>query len=65
MIDVVIYVSSALLTTYSALVQLGNCEVQHCFVNKCKTKENLGHSSVSLDRGEQDTHCGDKLISSE
>ena len=36
MLEVSIYVSSALLTTCSALLQLGSCEAQHCFVNQCK-----------------------------
>ena len=60
-VEVVIYVSSALLTTSSALVQLGSCEAQHCFVNKCEKK--LGRSSVSVNRGEQEEHNDEELIS--
>ena len=38
MFEVVIDESSALLTTGSALVQLGSREAQHCFVNRCKNR---------------------------
>ena len=37
--EVIIYVSCALLTTCLALVQLGSCEAQHCFVHKCKNEK--------------------------
>ena len=62
MIEAVIYVSSAVLTMCTTLVELGSCEAQHFFVNKCKSKEELGHSSVSLDRGEQDEYSGAEFI---
>ena len=56
MFEVVIDESSALLTTGSALVQLGSREAQHCFVNRCKNIKNLGHSIISLNSGDQETH---------
>ena len=64
MFEVVIDESSALLTTGSALVQLGSREAQHYFVNRCQNRKNLGHSSISLNRGEQDKHNSDELNSS-
>ena len=64
MFEVVIDKSSALLTTGSALVQLGSREAQHCFVNRCINRKNLGHSSISLNRGEQGIHNSDELNSS-
>ena len=48
------YEFSSVLNMYSALVQLGSCEAQHRSVNQCKNKKKLGHSSVSLDREEQE-----------
>ena len=63
MVEVVIYVSSDLLTTCSALAQLGNCEAQHCFVYRCANKKKLGYSSASLDREEQDEHNGVEFMS--
>ena len=64
MFDVGIDESSALLTTGSALVQLGSREAQHCFVNRCNNRKNLGHISISLNRGEQDKHISVELNSS-
>ena len=40
MVDVVVYVSSALLTTCSALVQLVSCEAQPCLSINVKIKSN-------------------------
>ena len=59
---VVTYVSCARLRTCSALAQIVSCQAQHCFVNECKNKKKLGHSSVSLHRGGQDEHHGEKFI---
>ena len=63
MVEVVIQVSSVLRATCLALVQLGSCDVQHCFVSKCINKTKLRHSSVSMDRGEQDEHNGEEFVS--
>ena len=62
-VEVVIYVSSALLTTSSALVQLGSCESQHYSVDKCTNKQKLVDSSASLDRRERDEHRSEQSIS--
>ena len=51
-IEVIIYVSSALLTKCSALAQRDRCKAQRCFVNQCKNKKKQGRSSVSFNRGE-------------
>ena len=62
--EVAIYVASALLTTSAALVQLCSCEAQQCFANQCGTKKQVCYRSVSLDRGEQDKHNYEEVISS-
>ena len=43
---------------------IGSQEAQHCFVNRCKNRKNLGHISISLNRGEQDKHNSVELNSS-
>ena len=53
MVEVVIYVSSNLLTTCSPLVQLDRCKALHFYFNQCTEKKKLGHNSVLLDRGEK------------
>ena len=62
--EAIIDESSDLLTTCSAVVQLGSREAQHCFVDRCKNKKNPGHSGISLSTGEQDKHNSDELNSS-
>ena len=32
-------------------MELGSCEAQHCFVNIYKNMKQIGHSSVSQDKG--------------
>ena len=64
MAEVVIHVSSTLLTKCTTLLQLDSCEAQHCFFSKCKNKKKLGHSSVSPHWVEQDEHNGEEFISS-
>ena len=44
MIEVVIYVPAAFLTTCSAMAQLGSCEAHCCVVNQFK---NVGNSSIA------------------
>ena len=61
----VIYASSSLLTTSSAIVRLGSCYTQHSFDSKRKDVEILGHDSASLDRevDKQNAHSCEDFIS--
>ena len=63
-LEVVIYVSSAHLTTYSfgtsATWQLRSVTL---FYQSMQNRKYLGHNSVSLDRGDQDKHNGEEFTS--
>ena len=63
MIEVVIDVSSDLLTAFSAFVQLGSREARHWFVNRCKNIKTVSQGSISLNRGEQCKYNVEEFIS--